>query len=551
MLDFERDDASDKIYSEVSEIRDLIESNDEILMELAEELHIQFDCDGSVLTSEQRQSLSYNCLGELGYIPDFPIPYVNMEEPNDGGMTRGEREALGDELDYDGSRLTPEQKRALFKSYWAYHLKMIDLRSPQYYGDKSQCLSVSETAWPGHVTYLEAEKLKRGYIEPEDLIERLRKLKSSDNFELREFDHPRMGWKSPTPLQEKGFEMGPNWPPWVMDQLYAITDMEMQLEPQGAAQHRQEVRDRWAAFESGVELTSFPDLHLLRDMGCSPGGTLFPWDLVKGLMTLRERADEIASKSFDEEHHIAMARREEAINCWRERYPEPILTDDPLSIYRTWPVDLTDVLDEIDREMIRCGREKYVTILRNTESKMQALVAFWRSCGLVNGQRIPPSLWWQEKLRMIETSRWMSTSPQFESDIALETPAQKASNPECSGQKEPLRDSALGAVMTPEETLQLQGKSSREIRRRPRTKITTTEGLAIWQDRLRPRMKTGGQTSWCGRLRSRSDAVGIFCDRTKATIIHTGKPMGIVKRKRSSKKMRSAATKGQAIMSTV
>jgi hypothetical protein len=70
------------------------------------------------------------------------------------------------------------------------HLRLIGLRSPQYYGDKSQCLSVAETAWPGAVTYLEAEKLKRGYIEPKDLIERLRKLKPSDNFELRKFRHP-------------------------------------------------------------------------------------------------------------------------------------------------------------------------------------------------------------------------------------------------------------------------------------------------------------------------------------------------------------------------
>lgn len=52
------------------------------------------------------------------------------------------------------------------------HLKLIDLRTPQYYDDKSQCLSVSETAWSGAAAYLDVEKLKRGYIDPEDLIER-------------------------------------------------------------------------------------------------------------------------------------------------------------------------------------------------------------------------------------------------------------------------------------------------------------------------------------------------------------------------------------------
>ena len=99
--------------------------------------------------------------------------------------------------------------------------------------------------------------------------------------------------------------------------------------------------------------------------------------------------------------------------------------------------------------------------------------------------------------------------------------------------------------MTPEETLQLRGKSFRETRRRPGTKIAVTENLAIWQGRLRPRMKTEGQMSWCGRLRSRSDAVGTFHDRVKATTTQTAKPMGVVKRKKTSKKMRPAATKGQ------
>ncbi len=101
-----------------------------------------------------------------------------------------------------------------------------------------------------------------------------------------------------------------------------------------------------------------------------------------------------------------------------------------------------DELDEIDREAIRCGRRKYVALLREAEKKMQTLVAFWTDCGLVTGQRTPPSSWWQdpkakverlpkpqylkerldtinteygyhsdkaEKLRMIEMSRWIES----------------------------------------------------------------------------------------------------------------------------------------------
>lgn len=555
-------------------------------------------------------------------------------------------EALGIQFDYDGSVLTSEQRRALFKKIWAMHCEIFELRSPQYYEGKSQCLSVSETAWPGAVAMLKAEKLKQGYVEPEDLIARLRMLKPSDNFQLRKFRHPPMSWKSPTPLEEEGFERLPPYPDWLLDQLYAVTHMGKRLGAQLTEQYRREIRDRWAVFESGVDLTPLPDLHLLRDMGRSPGGTLFPWYLVKGLMTLRNHANDEGNKLYDEEYDSAAIKREEAINRWKERNPDSMLADDPLSIYRTWPADLVDDLNEIDREAIRYGRRKYVALLREAEEKMQALLAFWRNCGLVTGQRTPPSSWWQDpkakvnrlpkpqyldnvldaikiafgyftdkgkKLRMIETSRWiesmingdsdptaadtplppslldeldivwrdrdwldhddtedemiarirrwrnskhqqrlekrLSASPQLSSDIGLEDPARKARSPVCSGQKNLLPKSASGSVMAPEETRQFRENLSRGAHPQPRTKIALPEDQAIWRDRLRPRMRIEGQTSWRERLRPRSDAVTAFRERTKVTRPRTGKPNGIVKRRKASKKRPTVATEGQATTS--
>ena len=370
--------------------------------------------------------------------------------------------ALGKEFDYDGSVLTPEQRRALFKKKWAMHCEIFELRSPQYYEGKSQCLSVSETAWPGAVAMLKAQNLKRGYVEPEDLIARLRMLKPSDNFEPRKFCHPHMSWKSPTPLKEEGSEKFPSWPDWLFDLLCALTHMQGRLKAGMAdrarqlTEYRQELRQRWDEFDSGVELTPLPDLHLLRDMGRSPGGTLFPWYLVKGLMTLRDHANDQGVKIFNEESDSATVKREEAINRWKEGNPDSILADDPLSIYRTWPADLMDELDEIDREEIRCGRRKYVAVLRKAEEKMQVLVKFWEDCGLITGQRTPPSLWWQDpkakvkrlpkpqylndrldaiktefgyhadegkKLRMIEISRWIESRINGDCDpTAVDTP---------------------------------------------------------------------------------------------------------------------------------
>jgi hypothetical protein len=87
----------------------------------------------------------------LGHKQDADTPSFEIreetKEPSE--MTEEQERALGIKLDYDGSHN--------------------GLRSPQYYEDKSQCLSVAETAWPGVVGYLKADRLKRGYIEPKEL----------------------------------------------------------------------------------------------------------------------------------------------------------------------------------------------------------------------------------------------------------------------------------------------------------------------------------------------------------------------------------------------
>ena len=55
-----------------------------------------------------------------------------------------------------------------------------------------------------------------------------------------------------------------------------------------------------------------------------------------------------------------------------------------------------DELDSLDREAIRCGNERYMADLRETEKKTQALTTFWRDCGLVTGERTPPLPQWPD-----------------------------------------------------------------------------------------------------------------------------------------------------------
>lgn len=76
---------------------------------------------------------------------------------------------------------------------------------------------------------------------------------------------------------------------------------------------------------------------------------------------------------------------------WQEQHQDVKLNHHPIHIFKTWPPDLMDELDEIDRETARCGRSSYIGILEEAEKQMQELLKFWRECGLITGQRTPPS----------------------------------------------------------------------------------------------------------------------------------------------------------------
>ena len=304
----------------------------------------------------------------------------------------GRIEALGESSDHNGLVLTAEQWQFEFNKAFASALENFGLRSPQYYHDKSQCLSVGETAWPAIIGFEKAHRLKRGYIEPKDLIERLHKLKPSENFELRKPAYNGYFYWTDSPLlEEKGHDERADYPWHLVQKRWGLTKLYTSL-----YRLEQKLCDRWERAIYGVQ-SPVPDLHLLKDMGHSPAGTLFPWYLVQGLMALRKDANDKGTDFYDEEYDIAVGKRKEAIYRWKKRHPDSILLHDLASICRTWPADLMDELDEIDRESVRCGRRKYIAHLRETEKKMQTLVTFWRDCKAVTGQRIQPKSWWHDE----------------------------------------------------------------------------------------------------------------------------------------------------------
>ncbi|KAL8937687.1 MAG: hypothetical protein Q9211_003552 [Gyalolechia sp. 1 TL-2023] len=360
--------------------------------------------DPSRLTVWERQTLL-----ECGVRPeDFGFdscrspPHEEPERPSDE-MTVERAEALAEQFGCDGSQLTPEQKRVIYKLCLACHLTHQGLRSPQhypYFEEQSNPASAPEEVWPGAMAYIKACSLKRSYLDPEDLIERLCKLKPSDNFELRKPRRPIIEWER-SPLLEKKATISIPRPNWI---YYLGEGNRIRRASPLAELIAEGRRGRWRKVVGrDIDQAPTPDLHLLKDMGHSPGGTLFPRYLVKGLGALRERADLTGDEYYDEEYEVAESQKAEATDRWKERHPDSILKEDRVSHYRTWPADLTDELDEIDRESIRRGRKRYINLLQETEKKMQELVAFWRDCGAITGQKTPPLSWWL-------SSWWISRS---------------------------------------------------------------------------------------------------------------------------------------------
>ncbi|SLM37656.1 hypothetical protein LPUS_07575 [Lasallia pustulata] len=317
------------------------------------------------------------------------------------------------EEEADNEETTSETKQAIFMRVFAAHLEARGLRSPQYYQDKSQCLSLHENCPAHEMAYEKALSLQRGYIEPEELTDRLRKLKPSDNFILRKPRYAPWPWDK-SPIRGTPYLELPPTSDWFFLQASDIGMMKPQIGEEDSRLYRQEAQDHWDKVRN-VELTPFPDLHLLKDMGRSPSGTLFPRYLVKGLRKLRGTADNRGVQYYIEEYDKVKVKRAELIHQWKDEHPDSILADDPISIYRTWPTELMDQLDAADQEGIQRAWALYMADLSETEKRMQLLLTFWRDCGLITGQRTPPSPQWPDPMWKLRGLEW----PQYVADRLL------------------------------------------------------------------------------------------------------------------------------------
>ena len=354
---------------------------------------------------EEWQAAGYDC----ARLDSFSTVQEEPEKSRDDILVE-EAEALKKQFGPNGSVLTPEQRKALYKRYLSMHLKTYGLQSPPhypYFEELSEPISVEDRLWPGVAGDQVANRLKRGYIDPEDLTDRLGKLKPSDNFELRKPPYPPMEWTK-SPVYEDGYTESPPEPMLFLHQVYAVTRQENVRHLRRSYMDLQnEVMEPWKEAMRDLELSPTPDLHLLSNVGHSPNGTLFPRYLIKGLRSILEEANSVGSDNYQEEYKIAGIQKEEAINRWKRRNPAAILPNVPIIVrprdlpanitvplYKAWPADLMEELREIDREAVRSGKRRYNDLLRETEKKMQNLIKFWKDCGAITGHRSPPLSWW-------------------------------------------------------------------------------------------------------------------------------------------------------------
>ena len=335
---------------------------------------------------------------------------------------------------------TEDPRYAQFMKTFAVTLGAYGLRSPKYYEDKSQCISFVEDVDPVVKGYTKGEFLKGGYIEPKDLIERLRQLKPSENFELHNYQHLDISWtKSPLCRKEKPHYIQDNIPGWLVLERKRAYDIVGRRNMAQFDHLWNLLRQRWEKVDLSIDRAPLPDLHLLKNMGSSPNGTLYPLYLVEGLYALRDRAEMKTSEFFAESHKRTVRERDATISEWKNQHPDVKLRCHPISIFRTWPSDLMDKLDEIDRETARFDRSSYIGFLEEAEKEMQELLKFWRECGLITGQRTPPSpdvQWRDSSLENPSRADRESGGNRSPSDSVSSSPTEKDSRAQFTSQKQ-------------------------------------------------------------------------------------------------------------------
>lgn len=429
-----------------------------------------------------------------------------LSNHTDESIFFGEENETGEET----MDMSPDQAHALYKKTFAAILNATGLRSPQYYQDKSQCISFADIG-PVDRACFKAANLKSGYIEPTDLIERLRKLKPSDNFELREYNHPPMCWERSPYCPEYPGDLTEHTPIWVFKKKCELSRL---LGRDRAVPFEVWIDEHWKNIEISLNRTSLPNLHLLKNIGSSPNGTLYPRYLVLGLHSLRKLVEEKVSDIYNQNVVDADERRRAAILDWESRHPDVKLDHHLTRIFRTWPPDLMNTLDEIDRQTAWSGRRTYIDRLLEAEKQMEELVNFWKDCGLITGLRTPPS----PAIRSLGS--FAASPPQIGRESGRN---QSPSGP-------------MGSPPTQAGSSQFHANAS-ALAHRARKKIKLSESRNRWDERLRPRTKAAKascQTSrtdrhnsvhksstkfnpseprniWDGRLRSSTKSAKVLC----------------------------------------
>ena len=151
-------------------------------MQLAEDLGVHSSFDSSVLTPEQRQVLSNKFLAALGDGSYFMVLcniHEKVKSPKRKADDKGGGGGIGQIYWLRRIAVDTATETGPLQLLLGHIENARPTMAAILWWRQIAMPLCSEIVWPGTVTYLEAEKLRRTYIDSKDFIGRLRKLKPS------------------------------------------------------------------------------------------------------------------------------------------------------------------------------------------------------------------------------------------------------------------------------------------------------------------------------------------------------------------------------------
>ncbi|KAI4195220.1 MAG: hypothetical protein LQ346_003497 [Caloplaca aetnensis] len=175
-----------------------------------------------------------------------------------------------------------------------------------------------------------------------------------------------MFWYSPMPMHDTPSDQRADQPTWYLLHIYGVTDLARRIGYCITDPYSEAAESRWRTVRSAVVLMPISDMHLLKHIGHSLGGTSFPWYVVKGLNKIRDESNWERYQACDDEEENAEFSRQQAID---ERQENEAYLSGGHSLRK----------NEVPQNP------------GSRRAEDAGLITYYKDCGLITGRRTPLS----------------------------------------------------------------------------------------------------------------------------------------------------------------